>query len=276
MNTLRQNKTIILLSIKLIFTINYLFASDENISAGARSAGMSNASVAHVDIWSIYNNQAGLGYIDNIILAAYNKSYSGIKLGTKALLFSVPTSGGTFGISFSDVGYKDFHIQKIGIGLGKKLSEKLSSGVQLDYLRLAQPYGYGTDGVFTFELGILTKPAENLNIGFHAYNPVLAKYSTQDEENLETIYRGGLEYSFSDDALIALEIEKTLNQEARYKIGCDYGLYENLDLLLGVISNPLEYSFGLGFGLQNAQAGAAFSFQDILGIVAHLSFSYAF
>ncbi len=264
--------------IACIVVINYLpcNAFEDPLPIGGRAAGMSGTAVAHADIWSIYNNQAGLSMITKPMLALYNDNKFIKELGTKAIVFGLPTNTGTFGLSISSTGIPDASFQKFGIAYGKSLGEIFSAGLQMEYLRITQPGNYGTDGAFTFELGILSNPIENLFIGFHVFNPVRIKYIRQDDQRIYTLIKGGLEYSFSEKVQFAVETEKDLDFSPNYKFGCEYNFYKNLDFRVGVSTNPVNYSFGLGFEVNNVLADVAFTIHNELGIIPHISFSYAF
>jgi len=259
--------------ISLLFTC---YGLDDPLPVGARAAGMSSASVAHADIWSIYNNQAGLSKIENLTLAFYNDNKFIKELGTKSIVLGLPTNSGTFGVSVSSTGIPDANFQKFGIAYGKTLGEKFSAGLQFEYLRISQPLNYGNDGAFTFELGIISNPIQNFFIGFHVFNPVQAKYLRQDDEKIYTLIKGGMEYHFSEKAIIAIETEKDLKYSPNYKIGCEYNFYKNLNFRLGISTNPVNYSFGLGFIVYNVFADVAFTLHNELGLIPHISFSYAF
>ena len=266
----------ITIAILLVLSSFTSYGLDDPLPVGARAAGMSSASVAHADIWSIYNNQAGLSKVENFTLALYNDNKFIKELGTKSIVFGLPTNSGTFGISISSTGIPDASFQKFGIAYGKGLGEKFSAGLQLEYLRISQPSNYGTDGAFTFEMGIISNPVQSLFIGFHVFNPIRAKYLRQDDERIYTLIKGGIEYHFVDKAIIAVETEKDLEFAPNYKIGCEYNFYKNLDLRLGISTNPVNYSFGLGFKVNNILAHVAFTLHNELGLIPHISFSYAF
>lgn len=265
----------------LIFVVFFchfipLHAYEDNLPFGGRAAGMAGASVAHADIWSVYNNQAGLCEITSITLALYNDNKLIEELGTKSLVFGIPFKTGTFGVSISSAGLNDAGLQKFGVAFGKKLGEKFSAGLQMDYIRLIQPANYGNDGALTFELGMIANPVENFFIGFHVFNPLRIKYFHQEDQRLYTLIKAGIEYHFTEKFQMAAETEKDLDYAANFKIGCDYNFYKNLYFRLGLATNPVLYSFGLGFNLQRINADVAFSFHDKLGLIPHVSFSYAF
>lgn len=271
---LSQTKILVFFIFLHFFTI--VKAYEDNLPFGARSAGMAGASVAHSDIWSVYNNQAGLSKVTDITLALYNDNKLIKELGTKSLVFGFPLNTGTFGISVSSTGLSDAGLQKFGIAFGKNLGQKISAGLQMDYIRLLQPANYGNDGAVTFELGMIANPVEKFFIGFHVFNPLRIKYFYQENERLYTLIKAGVEYQFSDKFELAAETEKDLDYAANFKIGCDYNFYKNLNFRLGLATNPVLYSFGLGFNLKRICADVAFSLHERLGLIPHVSFCYAF
>ncbi len=249
---------------------------DDNTSIGGRQAGMSGATVAHSDIWSVYNNQAGLAQIDKISIGAFNESRFNIGLGTKALGIILPTHTGTFGLIFTNFGKSGAFLQKFGLGYSKKLGTKFSAGIELEYLNLSLPGQYGNGGAFTFEAGIISFPVPNLSIGAHVFNPVKAQFPNQDDESIPTVFKTGLEYLFGEKVTVGIELEKTLTYSPNIKAGIDYNFYKNLYLRIGGASAPYQYSFGFGLDVFSVKADIAFSYIDPIGSISHISLSYSF
>src|SRR5215212_5183908 len=90
-----------------LFSYNTLFAGSENISAGARSSAVANASVCYGDLWSAFNNQAGLASIKKITGGVYFENRFGIsELGIKSFAFALPVGeSATVALSGTYFGY---------------------------------------------------------------------------------------------------------------------------------------------------------------------------
>lgn len=252
------------------------FAFDFASSIGAKSAGVSGASVAMKDIWAGYNNQAGIAEIDQITIAAYNESRFNVNLGSKSLAVAVPTETGNFGIVFNNFGGLGASLQKYGLAYGKLLYPNFSVGIGLDYYNITLTPEYGSDGTFTFELGFISSPVSNLSIGAHIFNPIKVKYQSQQEDALPAILRTGLNYYIVEPVSLLLEIEKNLDDQPNIKAGIDYHFHENMFIRFGGASNPYQYSFGFGVDVFNIQTDIAFNYIDPIGSISHISLSYSF
>ena len=281
MNISKSFKQFTLITI-LIFLLSYQVSAEyENYPLGARSAGLSNASVMYSDIWSIHHNQAGLAYLDGITVGVYNESYFHEQYGLKALAIAVPTNMGALGTVFSHFGYQNYYEQKIGLSYAKALNNKVAIGVQLDYLRLFIR-DYGSDDRITFETGIYAELLPNWYIGIHAYNPARISLFSDRNTQINTIFRAGTGYNYKNKFYIAFETEKEIDRDPVYKIGAAYTVYNNIDIRIGYkIASQIEptfhqntYSFGLGFRFIGIHSNIAFTHHNQLGYIAHISLNF--
>src|SRR5436190_5126362 len=85
----------------LLFAFCFSQAGNENVPAGARSAGVSGASVCYSDLWSAFHNQAGLAAVKKISGGIYFENrFSISELGVKGFAFVFPAGeSGTFALS---------------------------------------------------------------------------------------------------------------------------------------------------------------------------------
>src|ERR1051326_2889067 len=130
-------------------------AGNENQAYGARAGAMGNASVTLSDVWSTFNNQAGLGFMKNIGVGTYYEDRFMLKqLSSKAFAFALPVHGGTFGLSYSSFGYSAYSENKYGLAFGKSFGENISAGIQMDYLTTHITENYGSKGTLVAEAGM--------------------------------------------------------------------------------------------------------------------------
>ncbi|MBU8892818.1 MAG: hypothetical protein KOO66_08560, partial [Bacteroidales bacterium] len=226
------------LSVSQAFSIH-----NQGIEEG-RAAAMANTSITLIDIWSIYHNQAGLGYLKNMTVAAFHQSGYIKEQNLQGIAFALPTKTGTIGASYSYYGFSEYNEMQAGLAFGRSFSKYFSVGLQLNYLHTQIAGNYGSASSVNFEIGILSQPIENLFIGAHVYNPSRSKLG---DEEIPTIFNLGVSYLFSDKVLFAVGTEKDLNQDAIFKAGFDYKLIDFVSLQAGISTNPAQYSFGVGF-----------------------------
>jgi hypothetical protein len=252
-----------------------LFAGGGNISAGARSSAVANASVCYSDLWSAFNNQAGLANIKKFTTGVYFENRFGLsELGVKSFALGMP-AGESAGIALSGTyfGYSLYNEKKIGLGVGKSFG-KVKAGIQLDYLSTVIAENYGTHNAFTGEAGIIAEPLQNFLLGFHIYNPTQAKMADYGDEKIPVMMRLGALYKFSEKVLVSVEDEKEVDAENMVKAGIDYRIAEPLFLRAGFATNPEIGSFGFGLQFGQFVLDAAASFHQVLGFTPHISLQY--
>ena len=100
------------------------------------------------DIWSIYHNQAGLGYIQTPTASVfYENKFLISNFAYAGFAGALPLGNGAIGVSYSNFGYCAYNEGKLGLAYGMKLSEKFAVGVQLNYHSLRiDADGYGNKG----------------------------------------------------------------------------------------------------------------------------------
>lgn len=253
------------------------FAANDNYPEGGRSAAMANASVAFTDFWSLQNNQAGLAFFDRFAAGIYFENRFLVKeMSLKAGGLVYPTNAGVLGLNLSYFGYPKYNESKIGLAYARRFGNNFSAALQLDYLNTSIGDDYGNKGVATFELGLLTKVNEHLNIGAHLFNPVMAKFADYDDERIPGIFRLGASYNFDENILVSVEAEKDTRYDPIFKFGIEYNIIEQLDVRGGISTNPGLYSFGFGLNLTRLKIDFSSSVHRDLGYSPQISIIYIF
>ncbi len=239
----------------------------ENNIAGARSKSMGNASVALVDIWGAYHNQATLAKLTKRSFGAYYENRFATKeLSTKAFHFNYPSKLGTFGLSYSQFGFNLYKESKIGIAYSRALGKHFWAGLQFDQITKELNSEYGKQSQFTFELGLLAEIFPVFHLGFHISNPNQMKFTMLDyEDEIPCIVRFGFSWKLSEQTTISSEIEKDLDKDMRTKVGVEYKLSECLLLRAGINNHPNTISLGMGFSFKKLQTNISFSRHPVLG-----------
>lgn len=258
-------------------SVNYIFAANDNTPAGARSAGIGNASVALFDFWSIQNNQAGLSQINSISAGFYFENRFLIKdLGLCFGAVVLPTKSGVFGLSLKYFGNKLYNETKAGLAYSRMFGDRFSVGIQLDYFSTSIGESYGSKNLISFEAGIITKINDDLNIAAHVFNPIQVKLNDYNNERIPTILKFGLSYKFSDRLQTMLETEKDIDKKAILKAGIEYRIIEKIYVRGGIASDPTLYTFGFGINFNKLKIDFASSMHQTLGYSPQISVVYTF
>lgn len=269
-----MKKKLFFLIIAFVFLLKSNAAQFE-YPVGARSGALGDASSTFVDIWSAFNNQAGLAYLSSFTAGVnYENRFLLPELGLKSVAFAMPYKGTVFALSASSFGYNLYSENKYGFALAKAFGEKVSAGVQLDYLNMHIAEGYGNAGLFTAEIGLLIKPLKNLVISAHVFNPVRRKIDDYNNERITTIMKCGASYTFSEKLLLAIEVVKDNLQDAQFKAGLEYHIVKEMYLRAGMGTNPSRISFGIGLNLKKLRIDIASSYHPVLGYSPQLSLLY--
>lgn len=251
------------------------FATGENWPVGGRSAGMSNASVALYDLWSIGQNQAGLAMLKDISAGIYYENRFGLKnLGFKAGAFALPTKSGTLGVSVANYGYSQYNENKIGIAYAKSFGERFSAGIQLDYLSTSIGENYGNASTLAAEIGLRYQVNSKITIGTHVFNPTRAKLASYNDERAPTIFKLGLLYTFSNKLIVAIESEKDIQYNPVVKAGIEYHPISSLYFRTGISTYPVQNSFGFGIAVSNFNIDFATTYHRTLGFTPQVSLVY--
>ncbi|MCY7409790.1 MAG: hypothetical protein LH473_05920 [Chitinophagales bacterium] len=267
-------KKFILTSI-LVFSSPLLFASNEPFSGSARALGLGNATLTFSDAYSVLNNQAAMAFRKNISFSLFaEQRYFQNELGYYAAGLTLPTKKGAFGLSINYNGFDLYNEQKIGLGYAMLFSKNISGSLQIDYLSTSIAE-YGTSSAFTFEAGLLVKINDQLKGAAHVFNPVAVK-SGFAVEKVPTVFQLGLSYEPGKKVLLSAEVEKDIDNAARFKAGVEYKIVDVLHLRGGIETNPSQYGLGVGINVKQLKIDIAASYHQVLGVTPAFSLNYVF
>jgi len=260
----------------IIIIILFLFPMF-GMSQNGSFTGMANSSIMLYDYWALYNNQAGLSNIEHIETGvSYENNYMVWETGKQAFGFVLPTQFGNFFLSTSRFGYSDYAENNIGIGFARNLGEYFSASIQFDYIFYSQASNYGYKGALLLQTGFIAKPIKNMQIGFHIYNPSEVVLEDYNDKKVPTIIRFGISYLFSNKVLLSTESEKDIDAENRFKVGLQYEAIDKLFIRTGFLTNPNQFSLGIGYGYKKLTTDIAFYTHESLPISSQISFKYEF
>ena len=194
-----------------LFLASPTFAAFNDIGVGARPLGLGGAFVALADDSNAANyNAAGLAYIEEIqIGATYAQRFNGLvnynTIGGIIPLGRVGTFGANIGILTEDSDI--YREQTLRFSYGNTIFKQLGFGVNLKLLGInfdeenefvtENPYFMQTSSsAISFDLGLLAKPINSLNIGITVENlfPVDMSISEAYTDSVPQNIRAGIVY----------------------------------------------------------------------------------
>jgi hypothetical protein len=262
----------------LVFALPGTFSTAKgNLPFGGRAAGMGNAAVAVYDFWALSHNQAGIAKQQHAVAGVYFENrYLAREMSFGAAGFSLPAVDGVIGLSVAYFGYSLYNESKVGLAYARSFGDRLSIGVQLNYLYTFIGEGYGSAGNLAAEAGMIYELLPNLQVGAHVFNPTRARISGYSDERIPTVLRFGAAYHFSERVLLSIETEKDLEREPVFRAGLEYGITEQIFLRAGLGTKPTTNAFGLGINLGGLRIDLSTSFHHILGYSPQASIRYEF
>jgi hypothetical protein len=266
--------SIFILAFVLCFPV---LAGDHWRPVGARAAAMGMASVSIADNWSVHNNPAGMAFYNRPAAGFYYENNFMLKeLGYQAASLTIPTRYGVFGGNVTYTGDASYNEANAGVAYSRTFGSRFAAGIQLDYFHTGLTKEYGSVGIATFEVGILTKLSNNLNFGAHIFNPLNAKISGFYDERIAAVMRAGFTYTFSDALLMTAEVYKNSLQPIQFLAGTEYRFFKKGYARIGLATNPFKYTFGFGLEIKNFTLDVSSSVHEVLGYSPQVSLQYAF
>lgn len=254
-----------------------LLSSNGEGPIGPRSASLGHASSCLYDVWSTRNNQGSLGFVrQNEVGAFYENRFLVKELTQSGFAAAIPIKKGTFGISYSSLGYKLYRESQATLSYGMKLSENISAGIAFDYLNTKIADIYGQANAFTGSIGLTAKLLPQVVVSTHIYNPFRAKITNYNNEKVPTIYKFGAQYILSPKVFLVAEAEKTSAQKINIKGGIEYKPSSLVYIRAGGSSFPTQASFGIGVNYNGLKIDMSSSYHSILGLSPQIGLSYAF
>lgn len=266
-----------LITILLICLPILSYAGGENDPPGARSAAMANTGLTFTDIWSIYHNQAGLGYIQGPTASVfYENKFLINNFAYAGFAGAIPLGNGAIGVSYTNFGYSAYNEGKVGLAYGMKLSEKFAVGVQLNYHTIRiDADGYGSKGALSADVGFRLQVSKNVSLAAHISNPTRTSLNDYDDERIPTVIRFGAGYQISDDLLATGEVEKDIDMNPVFRAGVEYQPADILFLRIGASSNPGLLAFGFGLNFDAFKVDLSTTYHSTLGYSPQIALTYA-
>ena len=237
----------------------------ENNGRGVKAVGMANAFVAiSDDPWAINYNPAGLTQIYTMQCSAFMvpEQYGLEELRTTAIAASVPLSFSTLGFKVEYFGFDLYNETEFGIAIAGKIDRNVSTGISLNYQRL-DIKGYGTEGNFMLDAGILAQVTERVRAGFSIQN-VTGTTIGKIGDKIPQVCAFGISWFPLYDLLLTIEMEKDVRFPASIKFGIEQIVLHVFALRAGVANNPDKYSAGIALKYSSFEFGyAAYSHPDL-------------
>lgn len=254
-----------------------LFASNGDGTIGPRSSALGGASASLSDVWSTRNNQGSLGFVRQTEVGAFYENRFFVKeLSQSGFTAALPIKKGTFGLSYTNLGYKLYKESHANLSYAMKLGENVSAGVAIDYLNTKIADIYGQANAFTGSAGVTAKVLPQLILSVHVFNPFRAKITNYNNEKIPSIMKFGAQYVFSKKVFLIAEAEKISSKKINIKGGIEYNPSQLIYIRVGGSSYPTQAAFGVGVNYNGLKIDLSSAYHSVLGFSPQIGLTYAF
>lgn len=238
-------------------------------AAYLQACGYSNE---QFDVFSVSANQAVLSKFKQFQAGIYHeKQFLVPDLSNTAIQVVLPSEKGNFGFDFNRSGAAGLASSVAGIAYGKKLHDKMSMGVQLQYHWL-KVNGYGSVGAAIAAVGALFQFTEKVHGGIHLYNPLQAGSFKSQDLYLPAVYSLGLGYDVSELFFVTATLQKTKGEAVQLIAALHYNVAKNIFFRGGITTGNSSFYMGSAFQLHKFRIDATASFHPYLGVTPGLVF----
>jgi len=240
---------------------------------GARPAAMGQAYIAVADDgYAAFWNPAGLTQMQNQSLQSQWSDLYGLGIRNAYVGYTVPfTDRFSAAVDWLHIGFGDRDLShsenRFALAAGFKLSELLSAGASIKYLRnssalanLANPTDYSSSATgFGIDAGLLLGPVNGLRFGFTAQDIRSTKIKYENgisRTAYPTKLRWGIAYDLSSVLLLAAGFDHQIKGAADYNmahVGAEFLLHRSLALRGGLqtdVNRTLGFHYAAGAGLR--------------------------
>lgn len=241
----------------------------------ARSQAMGGIRSVLTGDWSAFQNPAGLATVDRPAFAFHFENYFMVPgWGTGAFTGCLPVKPGTIGITYFIYGTGTYNEMRTGLVFGRSFGERFRAGIELDYLRIQQPSGYGNLHALVPGAGIQVMPMDNLILAVHVFNPAQQHFSNCRHMPIPVSIRAGAALMLGREVLICTELLKDQGNKMMHSMGLEYAIGEKLAVRTGILFSEFpQPTFGLGFQTNVLRFDISSRYHQITGYSFAMSLS---
>lgn len=231
---------------------------------GARGRAMGGAGLTYQDTYAAWTNPAGLAELEQWGAVLSGEQRFGLSdLSLVGLAAVLPVGNGGFGLSVSSFGFEAYRDTRTSLSYGRSILENFRIGVELIGLSTSVQ-NYDSRFSATFALGFQLDILPELTVATRLFSPL--RVEVAEDEILPQLLGIGLGYRPTDQLYIVAEYEQELEFNARFRLGLEYAVLEELILRAGVVTEASELSFGAEYqASEQFRIGVVGAFHETLG-----------
>lgn len=247
---------------------------------GARAVALGNAYTAVPgDVWAAFHNPANLAGISSLEIASFVEQrffLSELAFGSAAVAYPF-TENQAAGLAVSSRGFSGYRESSVGLAYGITLLDKISLGARINLANLAIA-NYGSTSAVFADFGIHYQFNSQIGLGASMANINQARISNSFGETapLPTTLSLGVSYQPTQQVLVVVDAVKQVDVPLSFRGGAEYEINELLYGRVGIGTEPLFLSGGLGIKWKGLKVDLALSYTELVQYTPHISVLYSF
>ena len=253
------------------------FGAYSQSTMGARAISIGQATSALIDDeWSLFSNPALLNS-ESVSIGFYGlRNYGFAEITDMAAFGNFLTPFGIGAVGFHRYGDNLFSETRVRFGY-KNEWEQLHFGLVFNYNHISFGGPYGSGGALGFDLGIAAKVIDRLWMGAKATNLNQPSYQFSGvEEDLQQELSIGINYSLEETAVFVMDVIKDVRFPVSYRGGLEVNIIDELKGRIGITTEPLTYSFGIGYSKELWGINLTVQQHHLLGISPGFDLLFSF
>lgn len=254
--------------IVLLFTCCHLILLAANTKSiiGSRGYALGGCSIALPDVWVTANNPAGLTRLEKLAVGTFFSNAFLVKeLSRKGLAISYPMKRWGVGLYLSHYGYTRYNEVTLGASTALRLGSRLSIGIQLNYFRISQGGDFPSTNNLSYAIGAFYKTSEKIQVGLLLFNPFPVISTNELSKDNSTQISLGLNWRIVESFSCFMELNKAIQESPILRIGLEYTVAKPFFLRVGMLTNPMQATFGLGLNWRKFHFDLSGSYHPVLG-----------
>ncbi len=246
-----------------------------NSSNDIRSFGMGGCGVGIYNPINYINNTSHLGLISTSVIYADIRSYYFVEDLHQAKLQAILKSSinDAFGIEIQRDGSKEFNEIIIGTAYSRKILNKSSLGIGLQYYQQNAPES-GVQRTFFPKIGLQLNIIPRLIIATQLNNPI--PFFSKSLLKIPSQFKFGINYKIYTELNFYSEINMTNGEDTHMRFGIEYQPIETIAIRTGFVTNG-NFSCGLSFKIkQLLELIVGYELHPVLKSSAGAGFAYRF
>jgi hypothetical protein len=266
---------------RFFLLLGYIFLywqvyAQANTNQNAYSLSFSGATVAIPGVYSITENQGGMGYFNQKAIALnYSNRYMLSELAAQSAIYLMPLGKAGAGVIASYFGSKELNESCYSIAYGRQLFSWLGAGIKMNYhnryIEAVDIRAYAITG----EIGVQAFPLEGFCVGVSVMNPAQSHFLTMENDVLYAGLKVGISYTENEYYSICAQFNRDNFIENNLAVAGEYWFLKVFAVRAGlkIRDNP-SWSFGSVIKFHKFQLDMGFENHTILGLSAALSIIY--